>query len=491
MMTVPQNKKNSEDKKGRSDMQSRCVHGWRRLAMLVVVVVVGLLGGCATGSIFQSYPAQMQPVKQLIVSKQYTKAQEMLSGHDGDADKILYLMERGRVSLLAGDAQASLADFKGVITAFAENDDKAKITLSGSTAQGASLLTNDNAIPYEGEGYERVFVFQYQAMNYLFSNDLDAALVEVRRANEEQQIALREHEDELAEAEEKGREHADSNKSFMDTFSSMEAIAGRVKNSFQNAYTFYVSGLIYEIEGKANDAYIDYKKALEIFPDNLYVQRDVLRLAKALRMTDDYDRYKQRFDVEMPAVAEGESDVIIFFEQGFAPAKSEIKVPLFALEHIHSIAFPIYAGPWVAPVPLSITVDGGLVLGETSPIVDVQALAAKALQEKLPEMMVRQILRIVAKKQASDSAGDALGGYGQLAMNIFNIVSENADRRSWLMLPNDAQILRGRLATGEHTLRLNNGPASGTLKITVAPGKRTLVRVVTTGGTLHTTVITI
>lgn len=469
-------------------MQNRGMHG-RRLVLLGMVV--GLLGGCATGSIFTSYPTQMQPVKQLVVSKQYTKAQELLSDREKDADKVLYLMERGRVSLLADDVQASLADFKGVIDAFAENDDKARVTLSGSTAQGTSLLTNDNAIPYEGESYERVFVFQYQAMNYLFSNDLDAALVEVRRANEEQQIALHEHEDELAESEQKGREHADSNKSFMGAFSAMEAVTGRVKNSFQNAYTFYVSGLIYEIEGKANDAYIDYKKAQEIFPDNPYLQRDLLRLAKALGMRDDYERFKQRFTVEAPTAAEGEGDVIILFEQGFAPVKSEIKVPLFALQHIHSVAFPIYAGLWVAPVPLSVAVEGGRGLGETSPIVDVQALAAKALQEKLPEMMIRQILRIIAKKQASDSAGNTLGDYGQLAVNIFNIVSENADRRSWLMLPNDAQILRGRLAIGEHTLRLNNGAVSGMLKITVAPGKRTLVRVVATDGTLHTTSITL
>jgi hypothetical protein len=445
-----------------------------------------LLGGCASSSMFLSYPSQMQPIKQEIEAKQYKRAQTTLDAHRQDADKILYMMERGRVSQLANDRKSSIEDFKEVIAAMEANEEKAKISLSDAAAQSSALLSNDNAIPYTGDGHERVFVHQYQAMNYLFSNDMDAARVEVRRANIEQNLALDEHEAELAAAEEKGRAYAEGNKSFMAAFSAMDDVAGKVKNSFQNAYTFYVSGLIYEILGKPNDAYIDYKKALEIFPENVYVQKDVLRLARQLSMTDDYEMYKKRYPVEVSNPGKDEGELVVLFEHGFAPAKMETSVPVFTGKQVQKVAFPIYAIQWQDPSSLTVAIDGGDAIGTTSPIVYVQAMVVKALQEKLPAMLTRQILRVVAKKEMAEQAGKAGGAWVKLGADIFNIVSENADRRSWLTLPNDAQILRSALPQGEYQLKLNNGKAAGMMKVKIEPGKRTVVRVVATEHTLHT-----
>ncbi|MDT8383318.1 MAG: hypothetical protein RRB22_02785 [Gammaproteobacteria bacterium] len=438
---------------------------------------------------FTSYPTQLQPIKQQVQAKQYKLAQDALDAYREDADKILYMMERGRVSQLANDKASSIEDFKQVIEAMEVNEEKAKISLTDTAAQGSALLSNDNAIPYAGDGHERVFVHQYQAMNYLFSNNLEAASVEVRRANLEQQAALEAHEDELAAAEEKAREYSAGNKSFMGAFSAMESVAGKVKNSFQNAYTFYVSGIIYEILGKPNDAYIDYKKALEIFPDNIYVQRDVLRLAKQLGMRDDYQTFKKRYPIEAASPGQGEGELVVLFEHGFVPAKTETSVPIFTGNQVQKVAFPFYAVQWQPPSSLSVAIEGRGALGETSPIVYVQAMAVKALQEKLPAMLTRQVLRVVAKKEMAEQAGKAAGPWAKLGADIFNIASENADRRSWLTLPNDAQILRSSLPQGEYQLQLNNGKAAGVMQVKVEPGKRTVVRVVATEQTLHTDAI--
>jgi len=455
-----------------------------RLALLGGLVL--LLGGCATGSVFTPYPSQIQPVKQQLENKQYKQARAALDGRENDADKILYLMERARVSQLAGDYKASIEDFKRVIEAFEENDEKATISATDTAAQGASLLTNDNAIPYAGEGYERVFVHQFQALNYLMSRDLDAAMVEVRRANQQQQYELQRFEDELTAAEEKARDEMDANSGFLDSFASLQAAAGQVKNSFQNAYTFYVSALLYEASGSPNDAYIDYKKALEIFPDNVYLQQDVLRLAKSLGMREDYQRFKKLYDSEAPPAGADEGELVLLFEHGFAPVKTEQKVSLATHDGLYSIAFPTYAVQWQAPPLLDVSIAGDGVVGITSPIVNVQSLAAKALLEDLPGMMVRQILRIAAKREASEQSGKAFGVLGKVAMDVFNFASEQADRRSWLTLPQDAQILRSRLRGGQYTLALKNGTATGSVDIEIVPGKKTLVRVVATGGTFHT-----
>jgi len=278
----------------------------------------------------------------------------------------------------------------------------------------------------------------------------------------------------------------EKNDSFMDSFTSLQASAGQVKNSFQNAYTFYVSGVLFEAAEKSNDAYIDYKKALEIFPDNVYVQRDVLRLAKSLGMREDYQRFKKEFGNDVPSLKADEGEIVLMFEHGFAPVKTDVKVSLVADNGLHSVAFPTYAAEWKAPALLSVSIAGGDLIGETSPIVSVQALAAKALAERLPGIMARQVLRIIAKREASKQSGKAFGGLGELAVNVFNVITEQADRRSWLTLPQDAQILRSSLPEGQYQLQLQNGSAVGTMDIKVVPGKKTLIRVVATGNAFHT-----
>lgn len=468
----------------------------RAMAYGLLLASVLLVEGCATTSIFTPYPVRLLPIKQDLEAKQYGQAQKTLERFRKDADKILYLMERGRVSQLGNDLKSSREDYAAAMKAIEVTEDKAKLSLTETAAKGSALLTNDNAIPYVGEAYEHIFLHQFQALNYLFGKDLEGALVEVRRANLAQETALEAHDRELAQVEEKSQQYREQNPDFMQAFSAMEAVAGKVKNSFQNAYTFYVSGLIYEMSGAPNDAYIDYKKALEIFPGNVYVQRDVLRLAKQLGMQDDYERFRKAFaqaGTQGPSAHEGE--LVVLFEQGFAPVKMETNVGIFVDFHLYKVAFPIYPGQWQAEPALSVyakdTADKLTPLGETSPIVEVQAMASKALQERLPGMLLRQILRVIAKRQMSERTEKALGPWGRFAADVYNIVSENADRRSWLTLPNDAQIMRTSLVAGEHRLELNNGLAREVVPIKVEAGRKTVLRVVATGKTLHLSQITL
>lgn len=457
-------------------------YGGRVFAVAAVLVC----SGCATSSIFVPYPLQMTPIKRQLSSGDTTQVLQELDRHRHDADKVLYLMERGRAAQISGNYQASIDDFKEVINAFKTQDEKARFTVTGGVATGAAFMTNDNALPYTGQDYERVFVYQLQALNYLFVNDVDAALVEVRRANLEQQAALEKHGKEIAAAEKKNRQALAQNSRFMDSFNSLQDAAGRVKNSFQNAYTFYISGLIYEATGSDNDAYIDYKKALEIYPDNVSLQRDVLRLARKLSMQDDLEQYGKQYPIEVPKQPPNTGEVVVLFEAGFAPVKHEIKVPIIGIGRIYAVAFPTYGEAWHAPSSLTVydSVEHERV-GSTEPIVSVQALAAKALHEALPGMLVRQVFRLVAKRQMADQSRRAFGDLGELAMIITNVVSENADQRSWLTLPNNAQIFRGYLPLGRHTLQLQGGGGNSSVVINVAAGKTTVIRVIETGGTLH------
>ncbi|MFA7402801.1 MAG: hypothetical protein WC007_02315 [Pelobacteraceae bacterium] len=467
------------------------VKTFRRAAVLAAFLI---MTGCAATSTFTAYPHKIQPLITSLTNRTPIDLSQCLSAECKSKDLILYNMERGRYAQIIGYSDVSMADFKASMEKIRENDEKALISASDVGANVAATLVNDNAIPYEGEGYERVLLHHYQALNYLKKKDIEGAGVEVRRANAEQNESLKRYEKELEKSREEASEkriNANSVSSIDRRYAQMDEVAGRVKNSFQNAYTFYLSGYIYELLEQPNDAYIDYKKALEIYPENRYLQKDVLRLAAKLDMREDLDELKQRFPVGRKRFIDESStdsgELLVLFEDGFVPQKHEIKIPIpINRSGLVTIAFPIYQEKWSDQVPLQILNNNEL-LGSTEPICDIRALAVKALTEKVPVIATRQIIRAVAKGVTSAEAKKKMGDLGQFAANIWNLVSENADLRSWLTLPANAQILRTKLPAGRYLLALQHPMAGGPAyaDIEIAAYGKTVLQVIRTGGQIY------
>lgn len=458
-----------------------------RFHLLIVYLVV--LTGCASTSVFIPYPQQATTYKSDLNNASVENSLNKLNRRKKSADKILYLMESGRLNQLNNNFDASLEDFRAIIDQFNIQDEKARVSATGTLGFGSSLLTNDNAIPYRGEGYERVLVHHYQALNYLAKGDRQSALVEVRRANLEQTIALDKHERELAKAEkEAGNQDIKSDGGqYGRYFSSMDQIGAQVKSSFQNAYTFYLSGLIYEANGDYNDAYIDYKKALEIFPQNHFIQSDLLRLAQQLGMQEDLRYFQKKFNIKSDlkkdkAYPNGKGSLIILYEHGFVPVKQEISIPLITTQGIQQVAFPTYQQAWLQPQSLNFTANNSRY--NTEPIVYTSALAVKALQERIPGMIIRQTLRATAKKELQNQANEQNPFLG-LSTQIYNLVSERADLRGWSTLPYDAQIARLELkANIKQVLSFSTGKHSKTVEIDVKPGQIVILKLTDTGSRL-------
>lgn len=456
--------------------------------------LVGLmlqLAGCAGSSTFTAYPKKVEPLVSSMSSRHELDLTKLLVDERSGADGILYNMEYGRYALIFNKLDQSRSGFEQAISRIEMNDQKAVVSASDVGATAAAVAVNDNAIPYAGDGYERVMLHHYQALGYLKKKDLEGAGVEIRRANAEQESALAAYQKEVEQAQVEARKKKVNPNAFNAQYAQLDEVAGRVKNSFQNAYTFYLSGMVYELNGQPNDAYIDYKKALEIFPQNRVLQRDVLRLAKSLSMTEDYHALKQRFSQvkEAPALANGQGEVVILFEEGIAPMKKELKLPLpIPSVGIITAAMPIYQERALPITPLRLTVQGQP-LALTEPICDIKALAVKALKEKVPMIATRQLARIVTKAVTQKLAQEKMGDLGGLAAMVYNIASENADLRSWLTLPSNAQVSRITLPAGTHTLgfdRIGTNVA-GTLPVEVLPGGKTVVHVVAIGPQLYTT----
>ncbi|WP_412499347.1 COG3014 family protein [Shewanella indica] len=426
------------------------------------------LTGCAFNSVLVNYPSQLAGVRaELNSSKPGNAAKELANGING-RDGLLYAQEAGRAAQISGNFAASKDYYQSAIAAYQAFDDKAKLSLSGLGSQGGSLLLNDNIIPYRGPGYERIMLHQYQALNYLFAGDAEGALVEVRRSNELQSLEQQRYEKSSSAVQQM------ANGTISAEMDKLGKAAGNVTSSFLNAYSYYTTGVLHEILGERNDAFIDYRKAAQIMPNNPYLQQDLVRLAKELAMPQ-YGEFKRRWG-EAPSPAKGQGQVILLLERGFVPAKESLTVPFTIHGNWQTVSLPTY-------MPSRVPVNSAHIRGlskpmTAAPIANIDALAITALKEELPYLLVRQAARVYAKSEMARKAERKDGSdLGVIAMQIFNVVTEQADRRSWLTLPRQAQIARQFVDAGSYQLTLDN---QGT-EIQVQSGKTTLVWAIDTG----------
>jgi hypothetical protein len=461
---------------------------------LSVITMIVCAGGCASVSTFYSHTDRLAPLIRSVREDRPLNLSVVLNDKVRTADKVLYLMERGRLAQIQGSIRESIADFEAAARAIRAQDDKAVISLSGSSAQAGAIIVNDNAIPYRADGYERILLHHFQAINYLMSGNVDGASVEVRRAGAEQMLALRRHETELDTARRLADERnlpAQVPVEVARSYDILNPVAGEVKSSFQNACTFYLSGLVGELQGRLVDAYIDYKKALEIVPDNVFFGRDVLRLARLLGRREELDMFRSRYPAaatESVKQSVGTGDLVVLFEDDFVVQKQEIKlpVPLPPPDHLTMAAFPIYNIRRLETYSLSLLEQDRLV-AQSEPACLVDALAIRALQEKVPFMTMRQIIRSVTKLLAARRIENELGTLGTIGSFLYKVASENADLRSWSTLPANIQVFRSRIAAGSHefTFRHEGTGASIDVSLDVPDNGIAIVRVIRTGNRLN------
>ena len=457
-------------------------------------LLVFILSGCATSSIFNPYPSRIGPYLNNLVIDNSDPTLETLEKLSHSKDKALYLLEKARIEQIRNDRSSSIKDFDRVLGEVRSYDEKAIISASDLSAKTAAIITNENAIPYYPAGFERVFLHTFQALNFLAEGQIESAGVEARRANSIQQKLLDGYENELrtlGKKAESNRIDFNQTQSAIDQqLGSMKTSTSSLKNSFQNAYSFFISGMIYEALGQPNDAYIDYKKALEIYPSNRYLAESVMKTAMLLNMKDDAVSFIQSVGGYVSTIDRKSSrengELIVMYEEGFVPQRQEIKLDLPIPTGFISFAFPIYENLNSYGQAIEL-VEDSISLGKGEFICDVGLLAAKALEETAPVIAVRQLLRAVMKTIIQKQAHDELGLPGTIFASLYTILSERADLRSWYTLPDKVQILHISLPPGDHQIELNQPGydlnESHVARISV--GEKLIWHVIRTGNRLY------
>ena len=442
------------------------------------------LSGCSSlqfADIFQGYSSQMKSVKAAQRQGNFVMAQSLLNERSAsNSSYVLGLLERGRLEFLANNWSASQQTFAQAYIEIEEQRNKAKIQISKGIEKLGAVVSNDNAISYQVPYYEQGMLHSYQALNYLFQDDLSGALVEIRRANLVQETALKVYKDEIYKAQNELQNSGMSTNSLQGGYPNMDKAIGKVKNGFQNAFTFYLSGILYEASGEFNDAYIDFKRAIEIYPENPYLQQDVLRLASKLGMQDDLISFQQRFGKYQSKESTGQGKIVVLVERDIVNSKQDVGLNLpvgsssYGLKFF-SFSLPVYEGALSQHNKLTLQNAGQSY--QTHEIVRIQSLAAKDLKDQLPSLLTRQVVRVVAKEQVRQKLSREAGNVGNILASIYNIASEKADTRSWSTLPDQVDVIRFNTSSGKQVLQMQVDGQQKSIEIDVQPNRITLINI--------------
>lgn len=403
-------------------------------------------------------------------------------------NKLLFLMEKGKASHLAGDYENSNRYFN-------EADQLLENGIGGAMDAVVGTLVNPMTQSYKGEDFEKFMIHYYKALNYVYLNKSEDAIVEARR------ISL--------QSQEQG-----------DKFNNKDSRYSK------DAFSLMLQGLIYERDGDVNNAFIAYRNAAEVYlksKDQTYygtkmpeeLKQDVLRTADQNGFGAEVSRFEDLFGIKYTRKKASEGGELIFFwENGMAPIKQQeelffslikgtggdlfftnlggtIIIPFnhaysnsnFSLNGVESLraTYPKYVAR--APYYSTASLSNGTQTTSFEKAEDINELAFKTLEQRFMKEMGAVLTRLAVKKSAEYVLRQSAKGNGKdgkdnsllqglgIGMQLYSLLSEKADTRNWQSLPASISYCRIPLQKGSNTITLqlkgaNGADESKTIEIT-------------------------
>jgi hypothetical protein len=222
----------------------------------------------------------------------------------------------------------------------------------------------------------------------------------------------------------------------------------------ESAFARYLSGILYEIDQSWGDAYIDYKKTLELRPENKSVGKHLWRMAVLSGNDQELVEIEKKYSIQpeekksLLSKDKTHGEIIVFYENGISPIKKPN--PSF-----HSIPqfFPRFNPMRFARV--DVKSDLASFSFKTELFDDIESMAILNLDEKYASIITKKAVGLAAKASLAYAVGSATkdSALGFLAFQVLN-AADSADVRSWRLLPHDLQIGRFWLPPGDYVLKL-------------------------------------
>ena len=454
------------------------------LRFALVFSLAVLLAGCT------AYPSKVRPVKtQLALGvDEATPIAYRAESTDGK-NELLAREEQGRLDQLQGRYRES-ADAYLKAMGFCDRKQDEPIVNVGDTLRHslASTYGNDLGLNYPVTAFDQMMLYTLDSFNRLalgewnnFSVDIHNLVAWRNEANEQIQQDIETLNKELGEK----RKVFLASSEYTSLMNKESEFSKGIRRSTDNIYSLFMIALYYEIIGEGSNALIAY--------------RDIERIRPGIpAVRDGISRCEGRM-----AFAPDEGEVIVFLEEGFIPPKRSYRFQYGGLFTTVVMELPYYSAfdcqPYEEGGPLVVS-DGTHGIAMTSPLCDFASLAVRAHEERLRGILARQISRtsikaitrgiftgmaIAGAYCAAHGIGDdrgytqtallAVGIAGSIGTAIMAAATEQADLRSWLLLPRQVQIARFPMKAGKHKLSLSTAGMKEEVVAEVKPGAKTII----------------
>ncbi len=248
------------------------------------------LGSCA------SYNGAMDSYYDDVKAKQYDAAQKKLEKNKllkQHRNRLMYCMEAGKLYHLKKDYIKSNQYLN-------EADNIAENLRQSAGNVAAGMLINPMHRSYTGEDFEKHMLHYYKALNYAAMGLYEDAAVEARRIN-------------------------------LTTQAQADKFVGKERRYAKDAFALNLQGMLFEMNGEINNAFISYRNAADIYLDAAgpyygveipgQLKQDLLRTARQLGFTSDLEFYKRKFSCDLQSPDYSSGSLVLFLEEGTAPVK--------------------------------------------------------------------------------------------------------------------------------------------------------------------------
>ena len=365
--------------------------------LLFMIIFVSLLTGCkfASDVLHKATAPRIHNYDTVNSSLQSCNFDDTISTIKSDNEnKLLKNAEIGLTYYFKGSYSTSNGYLDRAINQYRINENKASFALS-------NILRDE----YQGEGYDKVFLHNYKAINYLMMGSAENARVEARSSNLYQM-----------EAKKKLSEFKSNNGTSNQSFSRFDRIFNSVNpkhTPYQNPFAYYISALGYEEDGDYDQALVDIRNAIRYAPYSNVLKEKL----------SQYRGGNKRESVEL------------FFDVGKSPRKSQVKIPLDMGNGETRMAYlPAFSQVYKSDIDYIRVVDSSHnEVAKTSLLSDIKAIKINEFREKLPSMTY-----ILTKEAGVTLASKALDEKSKGIATIFkvaNAIYSQQDTSTWGLLP--------------------------------------------------------
>ena len=321
------------------------------------------------------------------------------------------------------------------------------------TAEMASYIINDNTREYPGEDYEDIYINVFNALNYYHNNDLEEAMVEVRK------ITLPNGKLDML-----SRKYENSSRSAGDwLMAQLKSLgfeinpvlpSGQAVNFTNSALARYLGALFYLGQENTDSARIEFEQLKAAFADNPKIYNFPIPKAAS----------------DAQNVPDGKVRLNIIGFAGLSPLKEERLIPgffpFFNNTPLRFIQFklPVFVErKSVNPVDrIEVAVTGGDIFN-LELLENMGEVMKETYNARFSNMYFKTYVRTLLKYAAADIAAtqagkesnSSLAAYGSaLAAKIAIDASEGADTRMARYFPDKAYIGGINLDPGTYTVNI-------------------------------------